>query len=111
MTHTDSFDNLFKSLRDSEPYLPDDGFTQTVIGKLPSRREIPVWQKNLLILFSAIVGSALAATVLPVDKLPINTLALAFSSFELSGPVLAIAAAIIITLCGGAIWANERELI
>ncbi len=111
MTHTDDLDKLFNTLRRSEPHLPDDGFTAIVTARLPQRREVPVWQKNILVLFATVVGCALSASLFPLEKLSTNELMSLMSSLNSGWVTLIVAAGVIATLCGSAIWASEREII
>src|SRR3990172_2412639 len=69
MTQTDKLEALFATMRQSEPYLPDDGFTARVMANLPKVRELPEWQKNGILLAFTALGSALAAWPLPVDAI------------------------------------------
>ncbi|OGT81702.1 MAG: hypothetical protein A3H91_10540 [Gammaproteobacteria bacterium RIFCSPLOWO2_02_FULL_61_13] len=62
-------DNLCAELRISEPYLTDSGFTAVVMAQLPRSRELPLWEKNLILLGATALGSAIVATQIPAGSL------------------------------------------
>ena len=106
MTQTDKLEALFAATRQSEPYLPDDGFTAGVMARLPQPRELPQWQKNGILLGCTALGSAIAAWSLPVDALvsfPLTNL--------LTLPVLASLGAAMFLLSGVIVWMTEIEVI
>ena len=69
MQATDNFENMLGALRETEPYIADDGFTSGLIARLPEASELPAWLSNLILLVVTSIGSALAAWQLPVSQL------------------------------------------
>ena len=69
MINSNNLDEMLNTLRSTEPYLADDGFTSGVIAILPEARQLPFWLTNLIMLGFTAIGSAIAAWQLPVMKL------------------------------------------
>ncbi len=69
MVNANNLDEMFNTLRNTEPYLADDGFTSGVIAMLPEAKQLPLWITNLILLGFTAVGSAVAAWQFPVMKL------------------------------------------
>ncbi len=69
MVNSNNLDEMLNTLRSTEPYLADDGFTSGVIAMLPEARQLPFWLTNLIMLGFTAIGSAIAAWQLPVMKL------------------------------------------
>ena len=69
MVNSNNLDEMLNTLRSTEPYLADDGFTSGVIAMLPETRQLPFWLTNLIMLGFTAIGSAIAAWQLPVMKL------------------------------------------
>lgn len=67
---------MFTTLRTTEPYIDDNGFTAVVMAQLPGRRELPMWVKNLILLCATLLGSAIVAMQLPADGLGATLLSL-----------------------------------
>lgn len=106
MTQTDKLEALFATMRQSEPYLPDDGFTARVITRLPKVRELPEWQKNGILLAFTALGSAIAAWMLPVDAI------IGFSLANLlTLPVIGAIGAAMFLLSGAIVWLTQAEVI
>lgn len=98
--HKDPLDAL---LREQNPYVADDGFTQQVLASLPRRRALRVPQ--LILLGAAIIGWVVAALWLPWN-LPILNLSAVFS---LDSQVL-WPWAIVLLVSGSLIWAAIAAL-
>lgn len=104
MTQTDKLEALFATMRQSEPYLPDDGFTARVITRLPKVRELPEWQKNVILLAFTALGSAIAAWMLPVDAI------IGFSLANLlTPPVIEAIGAAMFLLSGVIVWKTATD--
>lgn len=106
MTQTDKLAALFADMRQSEPYLPDDGFTAHVMARLPKPRELPDWQKNGILLAFTALGSAIAAWTLPVDAI------IGFSLANLlSLPVIGATGVAMFLLSGAIVWLTQAEVL
>ena len=68
MVDTKNIDELFNTLRTTEPYLEDDGFTSAIMARLPEAKELPAWLACLIQLGFTAIGSAIAAWILPVAE-------------------------------------------
>lgn len=97
-------DQLFGELRRSEPYLSDAGFASAVMAQLPRRRELPVWEKNLLLLAATVAGSAVVAWQLPAVEL-----VSLITSMRLNVQVIVAAVTTVYLFSYGAIWVAERN--
>jgi hypothetical protein len=60
-------DLVCSELRATEPYLEDNGFTAVLMARLPRRRQLPDWVKNVLLLGATALGSLICALQLPAD--------------------------------------------
>lgn len=97
-------DQLFQELRQTEPYLPDTGFTAAVIVQLPRRNELPLWIKNLLLLAATAAGSAVVAWQLPAAEL------LSFMASSTLTPQFLGAATIAVYLFSyAAVWVSQQS--
>ncbi len=106
MTNSNNFDDMLATLRRTEPYLADDGFTSGVIARLPETRQLPFWLSNLILLLFTAFGSAIAAWELPVIKLVTFT-----TTSMLSLPVLGAAALVTYLISYIVIWLSQNDLI
>jgi hypothetical protein len=106
MVNSNNLDELFGALRSTEPYLPDDGFTSAVIARIPEAQQLPAWLSNLIMLSFTAIGSAIAASQLPVMKI----FTFNFSSL-LSLPVLGVAALSTFIISYIAIWMAQNDSI
>ena len=61
----DKEDWIEMSLAEPDPYIDDDGFSKTVLRKLPARRERPEWLKAAILLSAAALSSFCALILLP----------------------------------------------
>ena len=69
-----NLDNIFSQLKKTEPVIEDDSFTTSIITKIPEVYELPLWKKNLILLFATCLGSGVAAWALPIgDIFPLIT--------------------------------------
>ena len=109
----DSLDALFSAARSNEAYLPDDGFSDQVMGSLPRRSgsTLTDWKKNTLIISSAVLGSATAATLIPAIQVPVADLLASVPPLSFGVTTLLAAAAALFGLTGLTLWANHKELI
>ena len=106
MMNSNNFDEMLSTLRSTEPYLADDGFTSGVMARLPEARQLPFWLTNLILLGFTATGSAIAAWQLPVMKLVSFT-----TSSLLSLPVLGIAAISTFVISYIVIWLAQNDSI
>ena len=95
---------IIDQLKNSEPYLPDQGFTLSVIKQIPADNRIPFWIKNAIILCATILGSAIAAWQLPLTKIVSVLL-----SSTINLPVLLSTALVIYVFSYWAIQINEKN--
>jgi hypothetical protein len=106
MKEADNFDDMLNTLRSTEPYLADDGFSSAIIARLPEARQLPGWLSNLILLGFTAVASAIVAWQLPVMKLtsfPVSSL--------ISLPVLGTASVSTFVLSYIIIWMAQNETI
>ena len=73
-----SDERLDEALRRAEPMLPDDGFTASVLARLPRRRVRKVNPRSLTLAVAAGIGSVSTALLAP----PVER---AFNLYTLSG--------------------------
>ncbi|MCV6604366.1 MAG: hypothetical protein OIF34_03605 [Porticoccaceae bacterium] len=108
----DELDALFNSARATEPYLKDNGFSDSVIGSLPTQpgRRLSTVKKNALILGSAVLGTGCAAALFP-SQLPVAQWLTQIPDVTLGLPALAAVAGGLLVVAGTVIWANYREWI
>ena len=108
-------DNMLATLRSTEPYLDDNGFTAVVMEQVPGRAGLPMWKKNAILLVSAGLGSGFAALQVPLGQIVGLWNKVAIDIFALDMPILlgtvGAAAFIVYSLSCGAIWAAQRDLI
>ncbi len=64
--HPDLDELLTKHLRDSHPYLPDDGFTSRVMANIPAPQRSPRWARTLLVGIPAVIVGLLVFGQLPL---------------------------------------------
>ncbi|MCZ6525585.1 MAG: hypothetical protein O6928_03360 [Gammaproteobacteria bacterium] len=114
MVNSNNLDEMLNTLRSTEPYLADDGFTSGVIAMLPEARQLPFWLTNLIMLGFTAIGSAIAAWQLPVMKLvsftATSTLSLPTTS-TLSLAVLGTAAISTFLISYIVIWLAQNDSI
>ena len=114
MINSNNLDEMLNTLRSTEPYLADDGFTSGVIAMLPEARQLPFWLANLILLGFTAIGSAIAAWQLPVMKLvsfaTTSTLSLPTTSI-LSLAVLGTAAISTFLISYIVIWLAQNDSI
>lgn len=112
MPDLNNFDEMLNTLRSSEPYFADDGFTSAVIARLPEARQLPFWLTNLIMLGFTAIGSATAAWQLPVMKLVsfTNTSMHSLASIP-SLPVLGVAAISTFLVSYIVIWLAQNDSI
>jgi hypothetical protein len=53
-------ETLDRQLRESAPYIDDDGFTARVMSRLPAARPEPQWLRGMVLLGLALLGSGVA---------------------------------------------------
>ncbi len=106
MSDHDKLDKLLTELRQSEPYLHDDGFTAAVTAKLPEIYELPIWLKNLIILLATVAGSAITVWQIPVHKLILFA-----NSLPLTLPVLAMVAVGVYLMSYVVVWMVQTDFI
>ncbi len=112
MVDSNSLDDMFKTLRNTEPYLADNGFTSAVLVRLPEAKQLPLWLKNLIMLVFTTIGSAITASQVPlVEKLPIMDMLSAASSSLLSLSTLGIAAISTFVISYIIIWMAQNDSI
>ena len=104
----DSIDMMFKNLRESEPYLPGEDFMAAVMAELPQPVVLPAWKKNVLLLTATVIGSGLAASILPAGAIPVNEIISQLTTQIVNLKTLAIAGVAIFALGGSAIWADSQ---
>jgi hypothetical protein len=103
---SNNLDEMFNTLRSTEPYLADDGFTSAVIVRLPEAQQLPAWLSNLIMLGFTAFGSAIAAWQLPAMKL------VSFPTSSLiSLPVLGIAAVSTFVFSYIVVWMAQNDSI
>ena len=103
-------DDLFKRLRASEPYLADNGFTASVISRLPKQTALSQWKKNGLIILFGLIGLVLAASMLPLQITPVAALAAMLTDQIVKLEVFGFTAAATFTLAGAALWFTQHEI-
>ena len=54
---------LDRQLRESAPYINDDGFTARVMAKLPATRREPQWLRAMIIVGLALLGTGVAYAI------------------------------------------------
>ena len=94
----DSIDMMFKNLRESEPYLPGEDFMAAVMAELPQPVVLPAWKKNVLLLTATVIGSGLAASILPAGAIPVNEIISQLTTQIVNLKTLAIAGVAIFAL-------------
>ena len=100
-------ESRFAATRQSEPYLDDAGFTAAIMAELPSRTELPLWLKNIILLAATALGSAIAVWQLP----PVLALAEKAASVATNLEFIAIAALGIYAASLVALWVARKELV
>jgi hypothetical protein len=113
MMNSNNFDEMLGTLRSTEPYLADDGFTSGVMARLPEARQLPSWLTNLIMLGFTAIGSAIAAWQLPMTawQLPVMKLVSFTTSSLLSLSVLGIAAISTFVISYIVIWLAQNDSI
>ena len=53
-------ETLDRQLRETVPYINDDGFTARVIARLPTARREPQWLRAMIVLGLALLGTGVA---------------------------------------------------
>ena len=112
MQGINNFDDLLGNLRESEPYIADDGFTSGIIARLPEVEQLPVWLSNLILLVFTATGSGIAAWQLPTDKMVSYTTSslTSFPSFNLI-PALGVGALVTFLLAYVVVWLAHNDSI
>ena len=112
MIRSNNLDEMLNTLRSTEPYLADDGFTSGVIARLPEARQLPFWLTNLILLGFTATGSAIAAWQLPVMKL-VSFTTTSIQSLSVIGslPVLGVAAIGTFLISYIVIWLAQNDSI
>ncbi len=108
-----NFDDMLATLRGTEPYPSDDGFSSGVIARLPEARKLPFWLTTLIMLGFTATGSAIVAWETPVIKLvafATNNVSVATSNL-LSLPALGIAAGVTMFISYAVIWLAQNDSI
>ena len=112
MQGTNNFDDLLGNLRETEPYISDEGFTSGIIAHLPEAEQLPAWLSNLILLVFTATGSGLAAWQLPVSKMVSFTTASITSLPVFSSiPVIGVGATITFLLSYVIIWLVHSDAI
>jgi len=103
MNHIDS---MLATIRHSEPYFDDHGFTVAVLSALPEERELPLWIKNAMMIGATAAGSAVvawqAAGIRPEALL---------SQLTLDTTTVAIAALCVYAFSSAMVWVVRREIV
>ncbi len=100
----DSFDQwLETAMQNRSDYLDDDGFSESILQKLPAKPKLSSWQQNSIIVISCIIGCAIAASLIsPLWLTELTTIK------TLTWP-MAIGLGTGLLLLGSAIVWNDRE--
>ena len=100
----DSFDKwLDAAMQNRSGYLDDDGFSESILQKLPAKPKLSSWQQSLIIVISCIIGCTIAASLIsPLWLSELTTIK------TLTWP-MAIGLGAGLLLLGSAIVWNDRE--
>jgi hypothetical protein len=107
MTRETDIDNLFATLRSSEPTIPDQGFSAQVLATLEKQAGLALWKDTLITLLFTLVGCLLAYAFFPMEKLA----AVVPSSIHISPMSLVMLTGAIALACSSAYWAAETDVI
>ena len=109
---SDNLDDMFTTMRTTEPYFEDDGFTSAVMARLPEAKQLPTWLANLILLGFTTLGSSLAAWQLPVFKW-FGALQSSSIAIPLVNPVYALGTAALMTFLASyvVIWLAQNDTI
>ncbi len=99
MNQPDEKDSIDALLREQNPYIDDDGFTQRVIAVLPRRRL--AWLRPALLLGAATVGWVLAVLWLPWR----NLLPLDLSALLSLNPQVLMPWVLVLSVTASLVWA------
>jgi hypothetical protein len=106
MNRPEDNDPLDALLREQNPHIDDNGFTGRVLAALPRRRR--TWLRPLILLGSAVIGSALAVRWLPWENLSMPDLpALLSLNSQVLLPwllVLSVAASLALAVMAAVQW-------
>ena len=102
----DSIDRLLRE--DAQRPIPDDGFTQRVMGALPAAQARRSWLRPALILGSTALGCALAAALAPVGTLVLEGFADLARLHFTPAVTTALAMAVVLAI-SGYVLASEAD--
>ena len=112
MVDSNNLDHMFNTLRNTEPYLADNGFTSGVLARLPEAKQLPAWLTNLIMLGFTTIGSAIAASQASMlEKLPLMELLSLTTSSLFSLSTLGIAAVTTFVTSYIIIWMAQNDSI
>ena len=99
-TDITAIDSISARLRQTEPTITDGDFTAAIMTQLPRSRDLPAWQKNLILLTATALGSAIVTWQVPLTAIPdlLNVAATDWLALLGTAVVLAYGAA------GAAVW-------
>ena len=112
MMTSDNLDDIFATMRTTEPYFEDDGFTSGIMARLPEATQLPTWIANLILLGFTTLGSALAAWQLPLAQW-IGALHASTIQIPVFSPVYALGSAALVTFVSSyvVIWLAQNDTI
>ncbi len=112
MATPDNLDDLFATMRTTEPYFDDDGFTSAVMARIPEATQLPTWLANLILLGFTTLGSALAAWQLPISSW-IGALKGASFQIPVFSPLYTLGTAALMTFVASyvVIWLAQNDTI
>jgi hypothetical protein len=112
MVESNNLDDMFSTLRNTEPYLADNGFTSGVLARLPEAKQLPAWLTSLIMLVFTAIGSAIAASQAPlVEKFSFMELLSLATSSLVSLTTLGIAAISTFVISYIIIWLAQNDSI
>jgi hypothetical protein len=112
MVDSNNLDHMFNTLRNTEPYLADNGFTSGVLARLPEAKQLPAWLTNLIMLGFTAIGSAIAASQAPIlEKLSVMELLSQTTSSLFSLTTLGFAAVTTFVTSYIIIWMAQNDSI
>ena len=112
MQNMNNFDDLLGNLRETEPYIADEGFSSGIIARLPEAKQLPGWLSNMILLIFTAAGSGIAAWQLPTAKIvSVATSSITSLPAFNSIPVLGAGATITFLLAYVIVWLAHNDAI
>lgn len=105
MNDQDFLNDLFAKTRATEPYIANDDFTSRVMGTLPQQQTVPAWLNYSITVLFALLGLALAASILPWGAISLPQQV----SFNISPLTIGVALAVVSAGCLGSWWYVEKK--